>query len=77
MTLDRPEESVAVGEAAGRGRLLRDAWMQRAWAGVHATTREALEALAAGAQPRGFGGVAGPVAGVVEHGRRTGGPGAL
>jgi hypothetical protein len=56
-TLDRPEESVAVGEAAGRGRLMRDAWVQRAWAAVDATTREALEALAAGAPPRGFGGV--------------------
>ena len=43
-TLDRREESVAVGEAAaGRGRLLRDARVQWAGAGVDATAGEALE----------------------------------
>jgi hypothetical protein len=37
---------------------------------------EALEALAAGAPPRSFDGVAGRLAGVVEHGEGPGAPGA-
>jgi hypothetical protein len=74
-TLDRPKESVAVGEAAGRGPLLRDARVQWAGVGMDATTGEALEALASCAPPRGFGGVAWPVADVVKHGRRKGAPG--
>jgi hypothetical protein len=75
-TLGRPEESVAVGEAAGRRRLQVVGRVQGAGAGVNAGAWEALEALAAGAPPRGLDGVAGPVAGVVEHGRGPRAPGA-
>ncbi len=82
-TRDRPEGSIAIGKAAGThageqtSRGHHDVVVERvqgAWAGVNSACGKALEALAAGAPPRSFDGVAGPVAGVVEHGE---GPGAL
>ena len=71
-TPDPPKESGAVGKAPGRGRVARVRRVQGAGAGIYGAVGKALEAHALDTPPLRLDGVAGAVAGVVEHGRGPG-----